>query len=1773
MAGAKPWAQIESAFALNLGEFLPWMWTAIDVKLFAAGDYVATAPTLLQPAASSLGQSSLDAARRGYLLALFKGSGDLSSPPSFEMAGMDPSGTHFSFLAYSVQATRWPSPVPQEALRNVLILELPRAALASIAPKERVAAILAFAVPGRSYALPQKTAIRDFAWTASSAPDVVEFASAGLMCGEVLSPPQNLESFLHPADSLWLRSELGNSADFDDEEFVPGEAIGDHDWWTRLHDGVANTADVPRMMVEALRLAPESAELHRDFSKSLIALCGCLRDRMEPGIVCDRAPRMGREPVAMYPFPRTPVMLDLLAALRTSDPDATGPLDLLAMVLRSGESGWSVLTDTSAALSPADLGRVSLVYCVLYRELFNAPSAGDWYSTLREILPKARALPEKSTDLQSALELLSAEERLALAEALCVDAVRPAVRAEALLRGWEQAVHLATSDPPLLAQAKVQAQGFVRGLRDSGVLASFLEKQDTGALFAATAALGTIRAATRADPPGTKKPRFATKIAAAAVDHARARMSPSPVFRPALAVDPLTQFLELESAAAAMAEEAHGWIFRRSSVDATGEPGPLVLEIDTLNDDSDLHANDTDLNQWLNGYCAFFRRSEPPQGRSEWGSGQIGVIEARMWSPAITLTDTNGHPLPALHPEPASTSYGVRQVLLHHNNRSQLPASSMDMIDNSASAQVENGWAGAESFVVVAGVASPTAKLPFLAFGIEYESAVFAQARCGVIPAPLAGANASATPYRFDLFVDLTNAIPATSLRTLKYLRRTTVSAPRVKPRPDIADPRWSPLSVSRELNLAHAAFPSQQDESSAVVCVLMSGAGLPAGERVDPAWMRMRFELMPPACTQPLYDRWIAYEHATAPPADKARWAKWRERIHASEMLVAAWKGQDTRNDVALQQRIDQWLQDRRAQLDDPAVTAFVFRWVPLRSDVSSEPPYVLKLTRRPGPLTPTPADPNDDTTILFDRGNAGPDDWTFQVQVYDGARTGLDRFAADSANRILTILLWPGEIGDLVVSSALHTGDLARCDLNATETIGDWAIFSAWHARFEVATPNRLSPADLYAHCRAILNDQRDIALTWNRESTTAGQAIAQEVLQLDNVGRIRARRQVWHATGRPLPVFPSASPDFDDMTAIEQGPDGSPDPTASGVLWDAIGFAERFDSSATWTGYANIGIQAGRQTIAEELAGSETSPRYLRYQIEAEHRYASLYLPMMVTDEARKMFNPYFAQIANGTELQTAWRRAFRPGADLENVPRPAVRLVVPLTRSLQGSTNATGADLLVVLNEEIGTTHPLVTQLEAEVEVVHREWVNQSVSKLEHGPDPILSGKAQSGKFVGLSCVGPLGHTFDTDTREPYFVGTSYLVRSAGILEAWEFAKLSFRRVLLPEMMEGFYRVPAANEAIGERIVTLTSKGPLEVTGVQLQDSAQAQLSYMGVPAGPTGVVFTIEFFGASMSLMLKRTTKAMDGANEHEWALSSSAQGGAFVDTDWTVKFSVQADDPGPRLCSADVRIIVAKIREGTPDTNPLVPALWEVAGYVAVSSRAANRSGSPDFAEPWDRQWRRILTWQMDEPMDLAGSRVRLQSSEMAAHARAQAVRRVSDYTPAEWVQTLPDSGSLSVAGKPWVARTPGKELQLRVVDAAAHAIGIFEGETDAKLNWQKEPVAATEDGQGLFHRLLVTQQVQTADGSASEAYFGLFNQAAGNRFERIEPATPIVQLPEIQSLRAYVLLMQRSGRTYTTPPIGFWDSLFPGKRTGSQQTEDARLRILAVGEAISGGA
>jgi hypothetical protein len=199
------------------------------------------------------------------------------------------------------------------------------------------------------------------------------------------------------------------------------------------------------------------------------------------------------------------------------------------------------------------------------------------------------------------------------------------------------------------------------------------------------------------------------------------------------------------------------------------------------------------------------------------------------------------------------------------------------------------------------------------------------------------------------------------------------------------------------------------------------------------------------------------------------------------------------------------------------------------------------------------------------------------------------------------------------------------------------------------------------------------------------------------------------------------------------------------------------------------------------------------YYRFAVRIFSRYEGLFA-RGASVESRILRAPS-SQIAGPTPEQ--WRRLLPPCRRTASAPKPAVRLIVPLTRTINDQQTP---GLLVVLNEPWYDWAGLAEQLEVQIASVTDPLGN---SRLQAGPDPVVSNPDYSAAgapaLIALEAnppaIGPVGFTSDTNTNAPLFAITSFIVPAPRQQNAdgtfipielsWWLLQLQFRRTLNPD----------------------------------------------------------------------------------------------------------------------------------------------------------------------------------------------------------------------------------------------------------------------------------------------------------------------------------------------------------------------------------------------------
>ncbi|HKP05020.1 MAG TPA: hypothetical protein VJU77_16835 [Chthoniobacterales bacterium] len=311
---------------------------------------------------------------------------------------------------------------------------------------------------------------------------------------------------------------------------------------------------------------------------------------------------------------------------------------------------------------------------------------------------------------------------------------------------------------------------------------------------------------------------------------------------------------------------------------------------------------------------------------------------------------------------------------------------------------------------------------------------------------------------------------------------------------------------------------------------------------------------------------------------------------------------------------------------------------------------------------------------------------------------------------------------------------------------------------------------------------------------------------------IGRIDVHHQVWNWNGRLIDTAQLAEV-ARDQTQLD--PSGGGPRTTLAMKWEAWAFADRPDFARLtkechlrlWRYDPPTGAAVDKVEDEEELFADhrpkEEKALYYRFSATAYSRYAVL---------GGAFADPVDTAVVveNEPEVVNPWRRFIRRASRSKPMPKPAIRFILPLTKSFNGtnghaSPDDTAASLLIVLNDRWYTEAGLAEQLEVGVEVLKSPGASQRWY-VNAGYDPTLTGEALPGfeymPVVNARPAGPVGLTFDFAAQTPRLIGSAFILalpneipvegkeplRLNEALKALFMMRVSVRRKLYPELCE-------------------------------------------------------------------------------------------------------------------------------------------------------------------------------------------------------------------------------------------------------------------------------------------------------------------------------------------------------------------------------------------------
>jgi hypothetical protein len=735
---------------------------------------------------------------------------------------------------------------------------------------------------------------------------------------------------------------------------------------------------------------------------------------------------------------------------------------------------------------------------------------------------------------------------------------------------------------------------------------------------------------------------------------------------------------------------------------------------------------------------------------------------------------------------------GLRQSILEYRNDPFLGTSPIaDVYDNVAFIPEDEREANAEPihpyirYRVAYGkgkkygddAMSEDVFLEQLVYGDEYRAVVYLASTCGALPRSLAatvrlpdgqgGEKNVTVPWRMRS--QLGN-VGATAFEPdaerqgprLKFLRRVPVGLAATE------ETGGAIPSVPKDVYPIARTLRAVGDEP--LLLLVPRAEGALGGAQPAPGWRGREFVkyetvLLPPSVDVKVWQRWAARD-GNHPEWDFA----FRRNVLASYL-----------EEVDVDPRADGAVSPSRTRIDDPAIESLVVvaERVWPRPAVGPSPLFSLNFPR---PTAASGLGRVRSAGIKIRITALGPTEVAGQTAQYR-APAGSDPFH--------TILVPVGEVWRFSFRPKAFAGARARFkhgSLTPSDTPEKALAIVA-----EVAAPLPSPATDL----AGLLHGALDVTTDPNNrtELRVALNANGQNQDLLRRIHRVEAYAQRWRWDGRPLVFGPGAVelPGLDGFPFDvwrDHGVDALED-------FDGVLFGDRSSEDALITpSQVEFVPQDGvsdvtRQPLYAQRIGADAGALYYRFGARAYSRYEGLMTARAAVDSRDR----------SSEDAAERWIRHVVPCRHIGEVPRPRVKLVVPL---YVAAPDDPSPGLLVVLDEPVyaDALAGLAERIEAAVDTVVPPGGVEPLAQM--GPDPILFGEGNAVWAASLAerpMLGPMGFTFDTDSSAPLLAKAAYfwrppMVDGAPVDLANHFVRLRFRRAIEPKGFDDMTRRPDA-----------------------------------------------------------------------------------------------------------------------------------------------------------------------------------------------------------------------------------------------------------------------------------------------------------------------------------------------------------------------------------------
>lgn len=641
-------------------------------------------------------------------------------------------------------------------------------------------------------------------------------------------------------------------------------------------------------------------------------------------------------------------------------------------------------------------------------------------------------------------------------------------------------------------------------------------------------------------------------------------------------------------------------------------------------------------------------------------------------------------------------------------------------------------------------------RLERLVYGERYRVAPFYIANGGALPAKLAAASAggSKLPWQF--------ALPATGdalpgEQPVEFLRGCAVGPLRIAESAKF--PPELPAHVypiARIVEKPEAKTPPEKADEHRTPLLLLLPSDT-TGWNVADGHRAFDFSVRPPALDVKVWDRWIRDDTDLVNTPNLKRRKRVIGRVHDLRRML----------DAGL-------LREADPSLDDPAVVGFKVLgkclW-PVDKEFKSD--LSPRFKERPQPPAQAPPDPEH----ALDAEQKFP--VPVRVQSANVAAPKFDLINVSGSD--LYVLSVPdGEVWRFDFQPVFADGAAGRFEQKGATQLSPLSFV------VEVAQPllKGLTSADAAKALHTSLTLERPmnepglLRVGLNADAFPAFAPL---------VHRVELVTQRWRWDGRPAFELPLTTP---PRSGIPFSKFGELDDSFEG---DGMLFSARDEADAsvfpTQVEFAD-GEMPRRATLRDIGWSDKPGVLYYRFHVRAFSRYEGLLerTPSLDSSEPEQ---------EGGARR---WKRYARECQWRQRVPKPLVKLVLPLTQSVGTVAGAKGAaGWLVVLDESwYGESMAgLGELLQSEIMTV-RLPDDPDERRQQFGPDPTVETPAEppGGFKVELPRpVGAIGSTFDTVTEAPFFARSAFLQPppvhtsdEAAPDLSFYFVKLRFKRVL-------------------------------------------------------------------------------------------------------------------------------------------------------------------------------------------------------------------------------------------------------------------------------------------------------------------------------------------------------------------------------------------------------